>query len=86
MHAQSCPPLCKPMNWGLPGSSIHGIFQARILEWLPFTSAGDLPDPGSKSSLLYLLHCQAESLPLHHLGNLITPTGVNIPSMLTRFV
>ena len=36
--AQSCPPLCDPMDCNLPGSSIHGIFQTRILEWvaLPF--------------------------------------------------
>ena len=32
--AQSCPTLCDPMNYSLPGSSVHGIFQARILEWV----------------------------------------------------
>ena len=32
--AQSCPTLCDPMNCSLPYSSIHGIFQARILEWV----------------------------------------------------
>ena len=31
--AQSCPTLCKPMDCSLPGFSIHGIFQARVLEW-----------------------------------------------------
>ena len=31
--AQSCPILCDPMNCSLPGSSVHGIFQARVLEW-----------------------------------------------------
>ena len=31
--AQSCPALCDPMDYSLPGSSIHGIFQARVLEW-----------------------------------------------------
>ena len=31
--AQSCPTLSNPMDWSLPGSSIHGIFQARVLEW-----------------------------------------------------
>ena len=31
--AQSCPTLSDPMDWSLPGSSIHGIFQARVLEW-----------------------------------------------------
>ena len=30
---QLCPTLCEPMDCSLPGSSIHGIFQARILEW-----------------------------------------------------
>ena len=32
--AQSCPTLSDPMDWSLPGSSIHGIFQARVLEWV----------------------------------------------------
>ena len=31
----SCPTLCDPLDCNLPGSSIHGIFQARILEWVP---------------------------------------------------
>ena len=30
---QSCPTLCDPMDCNLPGSSVHGIFQARVLEW-----------------------------------------------------
>ena len=32
--AQSCPTVCDPMDCSLPGSSVHGIFQARILEWV----------------------------------------------------
>ena len=32
--AQSCPTLSDPMDCSLPGSSIHGIFQARVLEWV----------------------------------------------------
>ena len=46
--AQSCLTLCDPMDHSLSGSSIHGIFQARILEWVPISSPGDLPDPGIK--------------------------------------
>ena len=38
--------LCNPMNCSLLGSSVHGIFQVRILECLPFPSPGDLPDRG----------------------------------------
>ena len=36
---QSCPTLHDPMDWGLSGSSVHGILQTRILEWvsIPFS-------------------------------------------------
>ena len=44
--AQSCPILCDPVDCSLPGSSVHGILQARILESLPFPIPGDLPHPG----------------------------------------
>ena len=33
MFAQWCLTLCDPMDYSLPGSAIHGIFQARVLEW-----------------------------------------------------
>ena len=36
------------MDYSLPGFSVHGILQARILSGLPFPSPGDLPDPGIK--------------------------------------
>ena len=44
--AKSCPTLCDPVDYSLPGSSVHGILQARILEWLAISSPGDLPNPG----------------------------------------
>ena len=37
--AQSCPTLCDPVDWSLPGSYVHGIFQARGPEWGAITSA-----------------------------------------------
>ena len=38
-----------PLDYSPPGSSVHGILQARILEWVaPFPSPGDLPDSGEK--------------------------------------
>ena len=40
------------MDCGPPGSSIHGILRARILEWLPFPSPGDLTDPGIEPASL----------------------------------
>ena len=51
---QSCPTFCDPMDCNPPGSSAHGILQARILEWIamPFPSPGDLPDPGVEPTSL----------------------------------
>ena len=43
--AQSCPTICDPMDYNPPGSSVHGILQARKLEWLPGPPPGDLPNP-----------------------------------------
>ena len=37
--AQSCLTLCDPMDCSLPGSSVHRIFQARILEWVAISSS-----------------------------------------------
>ena len=47
VKVKSCPILCDTVDCSPPGSSVHGILQARILEWaaIPF-SRGDLPDPG----------------------------------------
>ena len=44
--AQLCLTLCNPLDCSLPGSSVHQIFQARILEWVDPLLPGDLPDPG----------------------------------------
>ena len=44
--AKSCSILCDPVDYSLPGSSVHGILQARILEWVAISSPGDLPNPG----------------------------------------
>ena len=40
--AQSCPTLCDPMDCSAPGSSVHGIFQARVLEWGAIAFSKDL--------------------------------------------
>ena len=45
---QPCPALGDPRECSSPGSSIHGILQARILEWVAILSLGNLPDPGTE--------------------------------------
>ena len=40
--------LCNPMDCSLPGSAVHGILQARILEWVATAFSSDQPDPQLK--------------------------------------
>ena len=76
----SCPTLCNPMDYSPPGSSVHGILQTRILEWVatPFSwgssRPGDLPHPGTN---LRLLHCRQILYSLSHQRSL--PGGQKSP-------
>ena len=58
--AQLCLTLCDPMKCSPLGSSVHGIFRARILKWVAISFSRDLPDPGIKPGSCTL---QADSLP-----------------------
>ena len=66
---QLCPTLGKPMTYSLPGSSVYGILQARMLEWVVVPSPGDLPDPGIESGSSAL---QANFSPSEPLGKAFT--------------
>ena len=67
---QSCPTLHDPMDCSLPGSSIHGIFQARVLEWGAIAFSRGSSQPRDQiPRLLCLLHWQADSLSLALPGN-----------------
>ena len=67
--AQSGPALCDPTDCSLPGSSVHGIFQAGILEWLPCPPPEDFLNQGLNLCLLHLLNCRRILYPLSHLGS-----------------
>ena len=47
--AQSCPTLCNPMDCSLPRSSVHGIFKARVLEWVAISSSRGSSWPRDRS-------------------------------------
>ena len=66
---QSCPTLCNPVDCSLPGSSVHGILQARILEWVAISFSRDLPNPGIEPGSPAL---QADALPSEPLMNVLT--------------
>ena len=46
--AQLCLTVCSPMDSSAPGSSLHGIFQARILDWVAISYSGNFPNPGTE--------------------------------------
>ena len=64
--APFCPTLCDPMNCSPPGSSVHGILQEWIMEWVAIPFSRDLPDSGIKLGSLAL---QADSLLSEPPGN-----------------
>ena len=68
MCAQSCLTLCDPMDPDPPGSFVHGIFPARILEWImmPSSRASCQPDPGLEIVSPVFPALQEDSLPLSH--------------------
>ena len=47
-----CVTLCDPVDCSPPGSSVHGISQARTLEWVAFPPPGNLPNPGMEPASL----------------------------------
>ena len=54
MHAkspQSCPTLCDPMDHSPPGSSVHGVLQARILEWVARPSSSGSSQPRDRTCI-----------------------------------
>ena len=78
--SQLCLTLCSPVDCSLPGSSIHGIFQARILEWVAiigvgchFLLQGIFPTQGSNPGLL---HCRQTLYHLSHQGNHMLQSGL----------
>ena len=48
---QLCPTLCDPMEYRPPGSSVHGVLQARILEWVAFASSRGSSQPTDRTQV-----------------------------------
>ena len=61
---QSCLTLCDSMDLNLPGSSVRGILQARILEWVAMSSSREFSQPKHGTHISCILQWQVGSLPL----------------------
>ena len=53
VKVKSCPTLCNPVDCSPPGSCVHGILQARILEWVAISFSGIFLTQGSNPGLLH---------------------------------
>ena len=78
---QSCPALCDSIDCSLPGSSVHGILQARILEWvaIPFSRGSSQPRDGTRVS------CIGRQI-LHHLSHQGSPVFLHVLLIITETV
>ena len=66
---QWCPTLCDPTNYSPPGSSVHRILQARILEWVAMPFSGVSSQPRDRNSVSYVSCAGMHGLyHQHHLG------------------
>ena len=73
--SQSCPPLCNPMDCSPRGSSVHGILQTTMLEWVTMPSSREFswPRNGTPSPTLHV-----DSLPLSHQGSPYEWLGITL--------
>ena len=53
--AQSCPTLCDPMDYSLPGSSAHGIFKAIVLEWVAISFSSGSSQPRDRTGVSHIV-------------------------------
>ena len=53
--AQSCPTLCDPMDCSLPGSSVHGVFQAIVLEWAAISFSRGSSRPRDQTQVSHMV-------------------------------
>ena len=75
---KSCPALCDLMDCSLPGSSVHGISQAGLLEWVAISSTRESSQPRDWTPVSCI--GQAGSLPLCHLGSPVNPYALYLQS------
>ena len=80
---QLCTTLCDPMNCSPPGSSIHGIFQARILEWVAISFCRGV-FPNREQAHISCISCTGrQSLPLCHVEPCHLIVALNKPYFLS---
>ena len=83
---QLCPTLCDLMDCSSPGSSVHGILQARIRKWIPCPPLGDLPNPGTEPASHVSCTDRRVLYHYHHLGLEVTLKPATIVNRYTVLI
>ena len=82
--------FCNPMDYSLPGSSVHGILQARVLEWVAISSSRGSSQPRDWTHVSCIsLHWQEDSLPLNTSviwASLLAQVVKNLPAVQEKWV
>ena len=83
---QLYPTLCNPMDCSLSGSSVHGIFQVRVLEWVAISfPRGSQPRDQSRNSYVSCIGRRA-LYHWHHLGSTLPPKYIYIYICFIQFI
>ena len=85
---QSCLTLCDPIDCILPDSSVHGILQARILEWVAMLSSRGCSWPRNHPHLLHLLHWHVHCINvyIHLYIHIYTHAHIYVASQMAQWV
>ena len=79
--AQSCLILCDPVDFSLPGSSVHGIFQAKVLEWVAISFSRGSSWPRDRTQISHIVgRCLLSELP----GNYLAPKYFSLDGVYLR--
>ena len=80
--AQSCPTLWDPMDCSIPGSSVHGIFQARVLEWVAISFSRGSSRPRDRTRVSHIagrcFYCLSHQGSLTNLDSVLKIRNINL--------
>ena len=78
--AQSCPTLCDPVDYSLPGSSVHGIFQARVLEWVVISFSRGSSGPRDQTQVSHIVGRRFTVWAMTNLDSILKSRDIVLPT------
>ena len=79
---QSCPTLCDPMDYSLPGSSVHGIFQARVLKWVAISFSRGSSGPRDQTQVSHIVGRRFTVWAMTNLDSILKSRDIALPTKI----